>query len=265
HTGARTAARAGVVCVNGPFFFATLEQVLQRQAVWRCSGRRSTAVRTVTTGYPALDSYLPGGGWPLGQLLEIVSGRCGIGELRLIMPALAALAAGRDGYIVWVAPPCQPYAPALAQWGLDVSRVLVVDTDNTTDALWVTGEALNSGSALAVLGWLPRLTIAASRRLQTVAAASGAFTVAYRPASARREPTAAALRLALYADSTGTGVDVFKVRGARPARLGAFETTGEPGGADTAAANPAVVPVAAASRYPGTVPATGLVSAPLPG
>ncbi len=245
----------------------TLEQLLQQQAVWRCGGRRRTAVRTVTTGYPALDGYLPGGGWPLGQLLEIVSGRCGIGELRLIMPALAALAAAHDGYIVWVAPPCQPYAPALAQWGIDVARVLVVDTGAADDALWTTGEALNSGSALAVLAWLPRLDLTASRRLQTAAAASGAFTTIYRPASARREPSAAALRLALYADSTGTGVDVFKVRGARPARLGAFEHTGAravTAGADSAAVAPRA-PVSVALRYPGTVPATGIVSAPLPG
>ena len=42
-------------------------------------------------GFAALDRYLPGGGWPLGPLIEVFVERYGVGELSLLMPALAAL------------------------------------------------------------------------------------------------------------------------------------------------------------------------------
>ena len=63
---------------------------------------------------------MPGGGWPTGARTEILSGRAGIGELQLVLPALAALSwAGKR--VVWLAPPHLPYAPALAagqRWSL---------------------------------------------------------------------------------------------------------------------------------------------------
>ena len=51
------------------------------------------------------------------------------------MPALARLSQAEDalpeqtdtaGWIAWIAPPFHPYPPALLQWGVDLSRVLVV-------------------------------------------------------------------------------------------------------------------------------------------
>jgi hypothetical protein len=45
-----------------------LEEILQRQAVWR-GGAAATglpAASTARTGFAALDAELPGGGWPAG-------------------------------------------------------------------------------------------------------------------------------------------------------------------------------------------------------
>ena len=203
----------------------SLATLLEQQAVWRCrqSADGLGAAATLSTGYRALDRYLPGGGWPLNSLVEVLSGAAGIGELRLVMPALAELAATREGAIVWVGAPYQPYAPALAQWGLDVSRVLVIQPPGPEETLWAIGEALASGGALAVLGWLTDVDIRASRRLQLAASEGQSLGILYRPALARQQPSAAVLRLALKSGSTGPEVDIFKVRGAPAGRVFGYE------------------------------------------
>lgn len=204
-----------------------LQELLTGQSVWRCRESRQAlaggGASTVTSGYRALDRYLPGGGWPLNSLMEVLVSDSGIGELRLLMPALAELAANRDGYIVWVAPPYMPYAPALTQWGIDVSRVLLIHSSQVNDVLWATGEALASGSALAVLSWLPDMDVGETRRLQLAAASAKSWAVAFRPGSARQQPSAATLRLALQAGSTGAEIDFFKIRGARPGRISGYD------------------------------------------
>ena len=67
-------------------------------------------------GLRGLDRCLPGGGWPARGSIEILADRTGIGELSLLMPALARLVrrGARGGWLAWIAPPHQPYAPALA-------------------------------------------------------------------------------------------------------------------------------------------------------
>ena len=85
---------------------ALLEHLLEQHPVWR-GGAPAAFSPAVSTTYPALDSALPGGGWPTGALTEILSGREGIGELQLVLPALAALSwAGKR--VVWLASPHLP-------------------------------------------------------------------------------------------------------------------------------------------------------------
>ena len=213
---------------------SALETLLQQQSVWRCregepglsaGSDASVSSFVVASGYNKLDDYLPGGGWPRHALIEVLSGDSGIGELRLFMPALAALAARQPGYIVWIGAPYQAYAPALAQWGLDVSRVLVIQASQTRDVLWASAEALNSGSALAVLSWLPELDVTASRRLQLAAVKGRSMAVVFRPLSARQQSSAASLRMSLCHGSQGTEIDFFKVRGASPQRICNYDNT----------------------------------------
>ncbi len=100
-----------------------------RGRIWRGKGARSARV-ALPTGFAALDRYLPGGGWPLGPLIEVFVERYGVGELSLLMPALAALTGGRGSraptrkWVAWIAPPFVPYAPALQQRGHRRRRVV---------------------------------------------------------------------------------------------------------------------------------------------
>src|SRR5690606_2768600 len=102
----------------------SLESVLQHPGIWRGNQRAQTAADALPTGFAVLDELLPGGGWPRGALTEVLLSRQGIGELRLLTPALARQSQA-DGWLAWVAPPYVPYAAALAAAGIDLARLLV--------------------------------------------------------------------------------------------------------------------------------------------
>src|SRR5258706_15560147 len=90
--------------------------LLDRPDIWRGDSLNRAGAPVVASGFPALDAGLPGGGWPAGALTEILPAHEGIGELRLLGPALAALS--RLGLrLAWVPPPYLPYVPALAPGG----------------------------------------------------------------------------------------------------------------------------------------------------
>ena len=200
-----------------------LDKLLANPRVWR--GRDQASRSTgLASGYPELDRHLPGGGWPPDSLTEILTGQYGIGELRLLMPALARLSQeapeqgfGEPGWIAWVAPPFQPYPPALKQCGIDLSRMLVVRPKDASEVLWSAEQALSSGTCAAVLLWPEFLDDQASRRLQLAAEKGRSWAIAFRPLAARRQASAAALRLELQAGTEGTRVRILKSRGGRPA------------------------------------------------
>lgn len=205
-----------------------LSKLLENPRVWR--GSSCTDSRTgLASGYPELDRCLPGGGWPQEALTEILIGQYGMGELRLLMPALAELSAEHalshhgeptePGWIAWVAPPFQPYAPALQQCGIDLSRMLVVRPKDDSELLWSAEQALSSGTCAAVLLWPEILDDQASRRLQLAAEKGHSWAIAFRPLSARHQPSAAALRLELQSTGQGTHVHILKSRGGRPTVL----------------------------------------------
>lgn len=204
-----------------------LEQLLQSAPIWRGrnSQRNLSASKTLATGLAELDQVLPGGGWPLGALSEILLERHGLGELKLLMPALASLSqdTAHQGqrWIVWVAPPFVPYAPALASYGLALNRQLWVhpqqrspiDPDNNSEVLWAMEQALRSGSSAAVLAWVKRIDSTVLRRLQLAAEEGSSLAVLFRPQTAMQESSPAALRLVLQGGDVGTDVQVLKCRG----------------------------------------------------
>jgi hypothetical protein len=189
-----------------------LDKLLQgNPALWR--GRdNGSSMAGIKTGFDALDAALPGGGWPVGALTEILSEQQGIGELCLVMPALAQL--GRDDRRqAWIAPPYTPYAPALVAAGIDLSSTLFVHPKCTTDTLWATEQMLRSGVCGAVLAWPKTNDFRALRRLQLAAERGGCWGVLFRAAHVAFDPSPAALRLRLHALDGGLKVYILKARG----------------------------------------------------
>jgi cell division inhibitor SulA/protein ImuA len=202
--------------VSGP-----LEELLRHPALWR-GGGFTGAPATVPTGFRRLDERLPGGGWPLSSLVEILVPAAGVGEIRLLIPALRALSTARPDeprWIAWLGPPHLPYAPALADAGLDPSRTLVIRPRAGLDLLWAMEQALRSGACAAVLGWVGAAGDQALRRLSLAAGEGQSIGFLFRPPCHRSEASPAALRLLLTARDDGLDVEILKSRGGAPARI----------------------------------------------
>ncbi|GMQ90189.1 MAG: translesion DNA synthesis-associated protein ImuA [Gammaproteobacteria bacterium] len=189
-----------------------LDTLLQRRDIWR-GGRLSAAAPSgLPTGFGPLDAALPGGGWPQGALTEILTTQEGIGELRLILPALARLSRG-NRWIAWIAPPRLPYAPALAAAEIDLSRVLLVSPHADTDALWATEQALRSGTCATVLAWPRQPNDRTLRRLQLAAETGKTCGFLFHCTQDAGTPSPVALRLRLEPATHGLSVNVLKCRG----------------------------------------------------
>jgi len=199
---------------RGPRLGAALEELLDGRRLWRRDGHHHTALTGLPTTWPALDAALPGGGWPPACLTELLCPHPGSGELSLVLPALAELAAS-GGWICWISPPHVPYPPALAALGLDLSRQLLVEVPDALAGLWAMEQALRSGSCDAVLAWAEPREAHWPRRLQLAAEQGEARGFLFRDLRAGRCPSAAALRLRLAPGE----VEILKCRGGRPARL----------------------------------------------
>jgi len=203
----------------------SLDELLENSRVWRARSQ-PRASQGLSSGYEQFDRHLPGGGWPRDALTEILIEQYGIGELQLLMPALASLCVDESvaepvepGWIAWVAPPFQPYPPALQKWGINLSRMLIVRPQSDSEVLWSAEQALSSGTCAAVLLWPQALDDQASRRLQLAAEKGSSWAIAFRPLTARNEPSAAALRIELSAGHQGTRLAILKSRGGSPAVL----------------------------------------------
>ncbi len=190
----------------------SLEQLLnKRQDLWRGKATSSATPQGVPTGFAALDALLPWRGWPPGALSEILEERSG-GAFSLVQPALARLGS-EARWLLLIAPPFLPYAPALAASGLDLSRLAVVEAGK--EISWVAEQGLRSGACSAVLAWGGRWEISALRRLQLAAETGGCIALLFRSAEAAREHSPAALRLCVRPSMSGTEVTVLKQRGGR--------------------------------------------------
>ncbi len=193
-----------------PSLAAELER---HPGIWRGSELARTGSPGIASGFAALDAELPGGGWPCGALTEILPQHEGIGELRILGPALAELAA-QGKFIAWIAPPYLPYAPALAAAGIDLARVLIVKTAKDGDSLWAAEQALGSAACGGMLAWPRDIRYTQLRRLQLAAESGRCLAVLFRPTEAAREPSPAVLRIALATAAGGLALSILKRRGA---------------------------------------------------
>lgn len=186
-----------------------IEKIFLNHPVWRGSDYAFTG-KTLATGLPQLDKILPGGGWPVGALTEILVPQAGVGELQCLMPALAKLS--QTGYIAWVNPPYIPYAPALVSQGLKLSHQLLI-TAPLTQLLWATEQSLRSGACAAVMSWFPEMDFNRSRRLQ-LAVEVGQNCGFIFPFSNATGSSASALRLSVHKYKEGVSLCVLKGRNA---------------------------------------------------
>ena len=190
-----------------------MTELLASGQVWRGAAVEA-APAVFSTGFAALDERL-GGGWPQAGITELLLANPGLGELELLCPSLARLAAeGR--WQLWLAPPAIPYAPALQQRGVALACQLWVTAANSRDRLWVAEQALASGTCSMVLAWLPEVTSGQVRRLLLAAEKGQCCGFILRPADAAGQPSQASLRLVLERNDGALQVTIAKRRGGWP-------------------------------------------------
>jgi cell division inhibitor SulA/protein ImuA len=191
--------------------------------VWRGSAA-AVSRAALPTGFVEIDRYLPGGGWPIGAITEIFVASYGIGELSLLMPAMAALTnddpSAPPKWVVWIAPPFVPYAPALQQRGVKIERVLMVHpAADRASRCWAIEQVVRSGSSVGVLAWVAAVEDVMLRRLQLAAEQQACWLVLFRPERDHLRRSPAALRLKLVKSERATRVHVLKCRGGRPGAI----------------------------------------------
>jgi protein ImuA len=119
----------------------------------------TAAPAVVPSGFADLDQVL-GGGWPVPGLLELLCDQPGVGELQLLVPLMKSLSAHITTEtavrkpVLWINPPYEPHALALAQHGLDPAQHWCMQNLSMGDALWAAEQSLRSGACAILLCWL---------------------------------------------------------------------------------------------------------------
>ncbi len=202
-----------------PREISSLAAILADARVWRLKDASVAPTRPVwSTGKSSLDARLPGGGWPTASLIEVLLDETGLGEVQLFLPALvqSQRRSAEVPWVVWISPPHEPYAPALAQQGIELARLLVVRPHTAMEALWAAEQALGCGVCAAVLLWLKGTDDRWLRRLKLAAEEGSALAVLFRPERHRFEASPANLRLLMTKGEHEARLDLLKVQGGRP-------------------------------------------------
>jgi protein ImuA len=180
-------------------------------SLWRASQLARGRVSTVDTRYPALSAELPGGGWPVGALIEILAPSYGCGEMRVLLPALAVLKAP----ILLINPPAEPSVHGFAHAGIPPERLVLIRAALSNDQLWSAEQALRAGTCSTVLVWLKHARADSLRRLHLAAREGTALFFVMRHLSEARDASPAELRIAVRAAESGANVEILKRKGPR--------------------------------------------------
>ena len=163
--------------------------------VWRGRELAQAQEKTLSTGHALLDAQLPGSGWPLGNLVEILQREAQQHVWQLAGPALAeAMRRTRDPAVL-VHPPYQPFGPALREQGIVPEHLLCVQAEAPAARLWATEQALRCADVGVVLAWLPRARTEDLRRLHLCAQGGDKLLLVFRGVDARGQSSPARVRL----------------------------------------------------------------------
>ena len=210
---ASLSAGSSALCVNRSSFVPSALPAAVSAALWRGDQLGQPVARVVASGFEALDAALPGGGWPVHSLTEILTAHSGTLEWRLLGGALRQVcAAGRS--VVLVGPPREPHVPGLRAVGLSEKQLVWVQAETPAERLWSAEQLIKANACGALIAWLPQVRAEQIRRLQVLAAGCEAPVFVCRPASAAQESSAAPLRLLARAGlDWELLVEVFKRKG----------------------------------------------------
>lgn len=173
--------------------------------VWRVGDLAREDV-VLPSGHAVLDEQLPGGGWPVGSLIELLQERPEAHVWQLLLPALTDALRERSGPLVLVGAPHVPFGPALAAQGVGADRLLWIRTDAAAARLWASEQSLRCADVVGLLAWLPQVRSQELRRLHLAARLQRKLLFVVRGMRCAAQASPAPLRLVLE------GLDELKVR-----------------------------------------------------
>jgi hypothetical protein len=180
---------------------------------WR--GRTDKRATTQPTGFASLNEVLPGGGWPIGALTEVLPVEDGIGEVSLTLPAVRQLCRSQRR-VIFVDPPFPPDPPALHGRGLPLPLTLWIATKSEEEGVWAAAQLLREAATGAVLLWSSCHRDRTLRKLQLAAEAGHSLAFLFRRIDALRAASPAAVRVELRPENQVLQVLVHKARGGQP-------------------------------------------------
>ncbi|MBV7297303.1 translesion DNA synthesis-associated protein ImuA [Enterovibrio paralichthyis] len=177
--------------------------------IWTANRLYQPRTHSRPSGHAVLDEKLDGG-WPESGVVELQLPCFGIGELRLILPAVAR-GLKESELTVFAAPPGDLNPLALCQAGLDLEKVIVLDTP-ASSSLWCVEQAMKSGCCRTAVLWGDALSVTQARRLQLAATENDCllFMLTHQK-SVQGLPVSC--RLSLTPTDEGIAVNVVKRRG----------------------------------------------------
>jgi recombination protein RecA len=192
-----------------------------REQIRRLQAAPRQYLATLRTGVEAFDGLLPGGGLPLGQVVELW-GEAASGRTSLGLRAVAA--AHREGRLcAYVDGPWELYPPAAVAAGVDASRLLIVRPKTAEQLAWSAVQLVRSGAFACVVLDLTRappgtgrgeggvrLSPAEGKRLMDAAARGGSLLLLL---TAPEAPADGMMRLRTEArGESGLSVEVVRSR-----------------------------------------------------
>jgi len=195
------------------------ETVRKLQNRIRCLEGTQPAVdeEVISTGCEALDRLMPFSGLKRGSLVEWLGIGPGSGAATLAL-LCARQACTSGGALVVLDRRQQVYPPAIAGWGVDLDKVILVYPKNKQDEFWAWDQALRSAAVAAVWGRIDQIDAWQFRRLQLSAETSGSIGLLLRPIEKRGQPTWADVRLLVEPRPSNRGrrmrVELLRCRGA---------------------------------------------------
>ncbi|MCL1137499.1 hypothetical protein [Shewanella pneumatophori] len=198
-----------------------LVNLLERQDLW-LGEQWQHQNEAYCTGFSLLNKHLADNGWPKQGVCECLYDNPGQGELTLVLPLLQQLIGQgvvsqtlaseqhskvsktsatdtnhAEPLVMLVAPPYIPNPQALELQGIEVERLIWIDSSDRKEQLWAIEQALSSGAVPLVLAWLDYLSITESRRLQLAAEKGQALCLLYLPSKLADNSHPVNLRLTL--------------------------------------------------------------------
>lgn len=153
--------------------------------------------------WPGLEGWLATHGLTRGCLVEWLADGSGSGLETLVWLTVRDMAR-RGDVVVLLDSRQQFFARGMLSLGVPLPRVVLLQPDRIDDTLWSLEQALRSRGVGAVVCAVERLSAKQFRRLQLAAESGGTWGLLLRPASVRRQPSWAEVRLLVEPQATST-------------------------------------------------------------